>query len=102
MVGNVFEYCSDWYAPDAYGKTESEVTDPDGPDSGTEYVIRGGNYASEAGSLRSAARASTESEAWLKTDCQLPKSIWWFSDMKGIGFRVVCETDSLISTSALP
>jgi sulfatase modifying factor 1 len=95
MLGNVFEYCSDWYAEDAYFQGGSDVSDPRGPEAGTEYVIRGGSYTSDAADLRSAARFSTDSEAWLRTDCQLPKSIWWFSDMKGIGFRVVCEPDSL-------
>ena len=93
MSGNVFEYCSDWYAADAYSLTENNVKNPKGPESGSEYVIRGGNYTSEAGELRSAARASTDTEGWLKTDCQQPKSIWWFSDIKGIGFRLVCEAD---------
>lgn len=93
MAGNVFEYCSDYYSPEAYTLTDSQLSDPKGPDSGSEYVIRGGSYLSEAAELRSAARASTETEAWLKTDCQLPKSIWWYSDMKGIGFRVVCEPE---------
>jgi formylglycine-generating enzyme required for sulfatase activity len=94
MSGNVYEYCSDWYSPDAYTHTSAEVTNPAGPDTGTEHVIRGGHYMSEAGDLRSAARGSTDSEAWLITDPQQPKSIWWYSDMKGIGFRVVCEPDS--------
>jgi sulfatase modifying factor 1 len=93
MVGNVYEYCSDWYSADAYSNTGSSVSNPKGPDSGAERVIRGGAYNSEAGDLRSAARASTSNEAWLKTDCQQPKSIWWYSDMKGIGFRVVCEAN---------
>jgi len=92
MSGNVYEYCSDWYAEDAYSQTGTEVSDPGGPSMGTERVIRGGNYASGAEELRSAARASTDNEAWLRTDCQQPKSIWWYSDMKGIGFRVVCES----------
>ena len=42
-------------------------------------------------SWRCAARSHTEHDAWLKTDPQQPKSIWWYSDIKGIGFRVVCE-----------
>lgn len=99
MIGNVYEYCSDWYAEDAYAQTVPEVTDPKGPPSGTEYVIRGGNYLSDAADLRSAARAPTETEEWLKTDCQQPKSIWWLSDMKGIGFRVVCEPDSGLAST---
>jgi formylglycine-generating enzyme required for sulfatase activity len=95
MAGNVLEYCSDWYSPDAYKSTGNSVTDPKGPESGEEYVVRGGNYNSEAGALRSAARDFTQTANWLKTDPQQPKSIWWFSDIKGIGFRVVCEADSI-------
>ncbi len=91
MLGNVMEYCSDWYAEDAYSKVSDGAVDPKGPASGTEYVVRGGYYASDAADVRCAARAHTEHDAWLKTDPQNPKSIWWYSDIKGIGFRVVCE-----------
>jgi len=96
MLGNVLEYCSDWYAPNAYSKTKTPVTDPKGPEEGTERVVRGGNYTSDAADLRVAARFSTQSEEWLKTDPQQPKSIWWYTDIKGIGFRVVCEPDDSI------
>ena len=91
--GNVYEFCSDWYAEDAYAQTGYQVTNPTGPDSGTERVIRGGNFESSAGELRSAARGHTDSEEWFKTDPQQPRSLWWYSDMRGIGFRVVCEPD---------
>jgi len=91
MLGNVLEYCSDWYAEDAYSKIQDGATDPKGPSEGTERVVRGGLYNSDASMLRSAARSHTEHDAWLRTDPQNPKSIWWYSDMKGIGFRVVCE-----------
>jgi hypothetical protein len=67
------------------------VKDPKGPESGTEYVVRGGTYASDAAELRSAARGHTQHDDWLRTDPQNPKSIWWYSDIKSIGFRVVCE-----------
>ena len=98
MLGNVLEYCSDYYAEDAYSKTGTTVTDPKGPESGTEHVVRGGNYTFDAKDLRSASRGTTRTTDWLKTDPQQPKSIWWYSDIKGIGFRVVCEPDnSLIS-----
>ena len=40
---------------------------------GTEWVVRGGNYTSDAADLRSAARDYTKHEAWLKTDPQQPK-----------------------------
>ncbi|MDR0394881.1 MAG: SUMF1/EgtB/PvdO family nonheme iron enzyme [Tannerella sp.] len=92
MLGNVMEYCADKYTPDAYGKTEENVTDPCATE-GEEWVVRGGLYNSDAADLRCAARARTYHDEWLKTDPQQPKSIWWYSDIRGIGFRVVCEPD---------
>jgi formylglycine-generating enzyme required for sulfatase activity len=93
MLGNVAEYCLDWYAEDAYEKLSEGAVDPKGPASGEEHVIRGGTFKSEVSEVRSAARDYTKSEAWMKTDPQMPKSIWWLSDCNYIGFRVVCELD---------
>ena len=93
MLGNVDEYCSDWYAEDAYEKLKDGELDPKGPVSGEEHVIRGGSFKSDIGEVRSAARDFTKTEAWMKTDPQMPKSIWWLSDCSSIGFRVVCEYD---------
>ena len=98
MLGNVMEYCSDWYAENAYASLEDGELNPMGPNSGSEHVVRGGLYTSDAADLRSAARSHTEHDAWLKTDPQQPKSIWWYSDVKGIGFRVVCEVPDEIKT----
>lgn len=91
MLGNVMEYCEDWYAENSYESIKDGELDPRGPSEGTEHVVRGGHYNSDAADLRSAARSHTEHDDWLKTDPQNPKSIWWYSDVKGIGFRVVCE-----------
>ncbi len=91
MLGNVMEYCSDWYAEDAYTQSWATNADPTGPSSGESHVVRGGCYADDASALRCAARQKTDYDQWLKTDPQNPKSIWWLSDIKGIGFRVVCE-----------
>ncbi len=94
MTGNVAEFCSDWYKPDAYSQySGGTIKDPEGPEEGTEHVIRGGSFRSTADQLRSAARDYTKTEAWLKTDPQMPKSIWWYSDCYHVGFRVVCEFD---------
>lgn len=96
MSGNVMEYCSDWYAPDAYSKLTDGAQDPTGPASGEERVVRGGWFGQDASQLRNAARGATRHDAWLKTDPQQPKSIWWYSDVKAIGFRVVCEVEESI------
>jgi formylglycine-generating enzyme required for sulfatase activity/nitrate/TMAO reductase-like tetraheme cytochrome c subunit len=91
MLGNVMEYCADRYAAQAY--SETGVKDPVATD-GDEWVVRGGNYTSDAADVRAAARDYTRHESWMRTDPQQPKSIWWYSDFRGIGFRVVCEADS--------
>lgn len=91
MLGNVMEYCSDRYAADAYSKIADGALDPKGPESGEEFVVRGGAYSDDASQVRCAARNHTRNEDWLRTDPQNPKSIWWYSDIKGIGFRVVCD-----------
>lgn len=46
MVGNVWESCADWFAADYY--TGSPDSDPTGPASGEERVIRGGSYLCHA------------------------------------------------------
>ena len=91
MLGNVREFCLDWYDADAYSNVPDGATDPRGPDSGKEHVVRGGSYHSDAADLRSAARDHTREEDWLMTDPQSPKSIWWYSDVTDVGFRVVRE-----------
>lgn len=95
MLGNVMEYCADRYAPDAYSKGGEKVTNPLATE-GEEWVVRGGNYTSDASDVRAAARDHSLHNAWLKTDPQQPKSIWWYSDVKAIGFRVVCEVDESV------
>ena len=92
MAGNVAEFCSDWYQAEAYSQySEGIIKDPRGPEEGTEHVVRGGSFLSTADVLRSAARDYTRTGSWLKTDPQMPKSIWWYSDCYNVGFRVVCE-----------
>ena len=92
MLGNVAEFCSDWYQPDIYKSyTNDLISNPTGPTNGTEHVIRGGSFRDHAGKLRCATREHSQTVAWLKTDPQIPKSIWWYSDCSHVGFRVVCE-----------
>jgi formylglycine-generating enzyme len=94
MLGNVAEFCSDWYRSDILSQYPAgTVVDPKGPETGMEHVIRGGTFMDNADRVRSAARDYTRTSDWLRTDPQMPKSIWWYSDCYYVGFRVVCEFD---------
>ena len=93
MLGNVWEFCSDWYAVNTYAGylAGSVIENPTGPESGSAHVIRGGSYKSNAADLRITNRDHTRKAAWQMTDPQVPKSLWWYSDCNDVGFRVVCE-----------
>jgi formylglycine-generating enzyme required for sulfatase activity len=71
MHGNVWEWCGDWHSQTFY--TTKTATDPKGPASGSERVLRGGSWYSYADGCRSAARSFSE-----------PSYTY-----SGIGFRVV-------------
>jgi sulfatase modifying factor 1 len=96
MSGNVAEFCLDYYSPDTYKRDTVAAINPRGPLKGIEHVLRGGSFKSDARDVRSAARDFTKTKAWLMTDPQMPKSIWWYSDCIDVGFRVVCEVDSSV------
>jgi serine/threonine-protein kinase len=61
MAGNVFEWVADWYDRDYYAEAPAE--NPQGPDSGTKKVIRGGSFAHGAFALRCATRGRYRPEA---------------------------------------
>lgn len=71
MAGNVWEWCSDWYAGDYY--KNSPVKNPQGPSKGACRSLRGGSWVNRSGGLRCAARYGVN-----------PWSLWLIG-----GFRIV-------------
>ena len=54
MHGNAAEWCADWYGDDYYRRSPAD--DPQGPDSGTARLLRGGSWGYAASDCRSANR----------------------------------------------
>ncbi len=63
MVGNVLEWCSDWYRENDY--SPEPQTDPQGPASGEEKVLRGAAWGSSWEDLRVTSRTHAKPDNLL-------------------------------------
>jgi eukaryotic-like serine/threonine-protein kinase len=61
MAGNVHEWVADWYAPYSL----EHQTNPTGPDSGQDKIIRGGSWGDDADHIRSDVRSSINPNNWM-------------------------------------
>ena len=90
MHGNVAEWVLDQYVPDFYRThTGPASRNPLAiPSRLYPRVVRGGGWDDRAHMLRSAAREGSD-PSWKKQDPQRPRSIWYHTDARSVGFRVV-------------
>jgi sulfatase modifying factor 1 len=74
IIGNVWEWVSDWYGAEYYGQGDAQ--DPQGPSSGSLRVVRGASWV-------------TEDVAMMRTAYRhkVPPDTYAYS----IGFRIVCS-----------
>ncbi len=92
ILGNVCEWTIDQYQPDYYKNLAAmgdKALDYYVP-SKTPYphTARGGSFDDDPDKLRAAARRGSNPD-WKQQDPQLPKSIWYLTDAKFLGFRLV-------------
>lgn len=71
MLGNVWEYCLEPYVPGEFNP-----------------VLRGGAWNTKKEGLRYSHRQAVL-PAWYSRDPNRPRSMWWLTDARFVGFRVV-------------
>lgn len=88
MLGNMLEWTLDHYIPNAYANYT--VLDPKPPFNAIKYPksLRGGSYMDIAADVRSSKRFHSD-PVWNKRDPQIPKSKWWLTEAKNVGFRLL-------------
>jgi len=89
MHGNVSEWTLDQYDPEFYAQLSDGVANPyNQPETLYPRTARGGSYDDDPETLRSASRVPSN-PLWKMQDPQIPKSRWWHTDARFVGFRVV-------------
>jgi hypothetical protein len=88
MLGNMLEWTLDHYIPNAYA--DYAAMDPKAPFNTSKYPksLRGGSYMDNAEDVRNSKRFHSD-PVWNKRDPQIPKSKWWLTEAKNVGFRLL-------------
>lgn len=88
MLGNVLEWTLDHYYANGYinGATKNPIV----PANLAKYpkTLKGGSFLEDAMQLKNNTRFHSD-PIWNKRDPQIPKSKWWLTEAKQVGFRLV-------------
>ncbi|TAD83221.1 MAG: formylglycine-generating enzyme family protein [Bacteroidetes bacterium] len=90
MLGNVCEWTLDHYTADYFENLRTDAENPTVAPNRSKYpkALRGGGFIDEASHLRCANRFQSD-PIWNRRDPQLPRSKWWLTDARAVGFRIV-------------
>ena len=89
MHGNVSEWTADQFTKVYFSRLGQQATSPFvAPKTLYPRSVRGGNWNDDPAQLRSAYRRGSD-PVWKQQDPQLPKSIWYHTDARWLGFRLV-------------
>ncbi|MEM9658196.1 MAG: SUMF1/EgtB/PvdO family nonheme iron enzyme, partial [Planctomycetota bacterium] len=89
MHGNVSEWTADQFVDDYYERLGGRANNPFvRPVTLYPRTVRGGSWYDDPEQLRAAYRRGSD-PVWKQQDPQLPKSIWYHTDARWLGFRVV-------------
>ena len=89
LHGNVAEWTLDAYADyAALGEGELLIDPIAWPAREFPRSVRGGSWQDEPAALRCAARRGSEF-SWKRMDPQIPQSVWYHTNARFLGFRVV-------------
>ena len=89
LHGNVTEWTLDAYADyAALGEGELLVDPIAWPQREFPRSVRGGSWQDEPAALRCAARRGSQL-SWKRMDPQIPQSVWYHTNARFLGFRVV-------------
>jgi formylglycine-generating enzyme required for sulfatase activity len=92
ILGNVAEWTMDQYQPDYYKNLAAlgdKALDYYVPSTKPyPHTARGGSWDDDPEKLRASARRGSNPD-WKQQDPQLPKSIWYLTDAKFLGMRLV-------------
>ncbi len=89
MHGNVMEWTIDQFSPDYFARIKNVSSNPLlKPETLYPRSVRGGGWDDDPEQLRSAYRRGSGA-SWKQQDPQLPKSIWYHTNARWLGFRIV-------------